>query len=178
MTRTATILWCILIGALTGVYAIIWANLPTVQNYMWIAFIALPLYFCCGADPKLFLQHAVCAVCGVLWGVLTLALLEMGLFANPNVGLFVILLVVVGVCCIVHMVVFPPTVLGGVLSNAPMVFGGYAGIFSQGRTQALGVIATLIGGLALGVLIHMGGLMLRKAAASQPETGEPQLEAD
>ena len=177
MTRTATILWCVLIGAVTGLYAIIWANLPTVSNYMWIAFIALPLYFTCGADPKLLPQHIVCAVCGVLWGVLTLSILGLGLFGGGMADLFIVLLVVVGLCCVVHMVLLPASVLGGLFSNAPMVFGGYAGIFSQGQGEALGVIATLIGGLLAGVLINLGGAFIAKNMnpAAEP-AAEPIVE--
>lgn len=130
---------------------------------MWIAFIALPLYFTCGADPKLLPQHIVCAICGVLWGMLTLTLLSMGLFSSDNAGLFIILLVVVGLCCVIHIVLLPGNVLGGLFSNAPMVFGGYAGIFSQGQGEALGVIATLVGGLLVGVLINLGGTFIAKA---------------
>ena len=173
MTRTATILWCILIGAITGLYAIIWANLP-MGGYMWIAFIALPLYFTCGADPKLLPQHIVCAICGVLWGVLTLAILGLGLFGGGLADLFIVLLVVVALCCVVHMVLLPANVMGGLFSNAPMVFGGYAGIFSQGQGEALGVIATLVGGLLAGVLVNLGGAFIAKnttpAAAPVAET--------
>ena len=178
MTRTATILWCILIGALCAVYAVIWANLPTVQNYMWIAFVSMPLYFCCGADPKLFPQHALCAVAGVIWGVVTLLALELGLFANSNLNLFVVLVVMISVCCIAHMVLFPANVLGGLLANAPMVFGGYSTLFSQGKAEALGVSATLLAGLAVGAMINIGGAMIAKASGPQPAAAEPQLEAE
>ncbi|MCD8349711.1 MAG: DUF1097 domain-containing protein [Planctomycetaceae bacterium] len=167
MTKTSTIVWCIAIGALTGIYGAVWANLPTVQNYMWIGFISLPIYFCSGAAPKLFPQHAVCAVCGVLWGVVTLVILEMGLIPGSNMNLFIVLMVVVGLCCVVHMVILPPSVLGGIFSSAPMVFGGYSAIFSQGMGQAVGVTATLLGGLCLGVVINGCGIVLTKTLCTR-----------
>ena len=178
MTRTGTVLWCIVIGALSALYAVLWANIPTVQNYMWIAFVSMPLYFCNGAAPKLFPQHAACAVSGVIWGVLTLALLELNLIANANLNLLVVLVVMISICCTVHMVVFPANVLGGILANAPMVFGGYSTLFSQGKAEALGVSATLLAGLAVGAMINIGGGILSKSFSGQPEAPEPGLEAE
>lgn len=184
MTRIGTVFWCIVIGALSAMYAVLWANIPTVQNYMWIAFVSMPLYFCNGAAPKLFPQHAACAISGVIWGVITLALLELNLFATPNLNLFIVLVVMISVCCTVHMVIFPANVVGGLLANAPMVFGGYSTLFSQGKGEALGVSATLLAGLTVGMMINIGGGILAKSFSAEPndddndQPGEPQLEAE
>lgn len=179
MTRTGTILWCIAIGTLSALYAVIWANIPTVQNYMWIAFVSMPLYFCNGAVPKLFPQHAACAVSGVIWGVITLNLLELNLFANPNLNLLFVLVAMISVCCMVHLVLFPANVMGGLLANAPMVFGGYSTLFSQGTTEALGVCATLIAGLVVGAMINIvGGLITKTSSQQSGGDPEPQLDAE
>lgn len=181
MTRTGLIIWCVVIGTLSALYATLWANIPTVQNYMWIAFVSMPLYFCSGAEPKLFPQHAACAVSGVIWGVLTLALLDLGLIGNANLNLLVGLVIMISLCCIVHMVLFPANVMGGLLANAPMVFGGYSTLFSQGSGEALGVSATLLAGLAVGAMINIGGGIIGKTFSEQPVVGtsvDAELEAE
>ncbi len=117
---------------------------------MWIGFISLPIYFCGGAKLKELPRYFCCAASGVGWGALTLAGLGLGLFTNSNVNMLVVVTVVVTICCFVHMGLLTEDKLGGLFCNCPMVFGGFAAVFSQGTGEALWVILTLTLGLILG----------------------------
>lgn len=157
MSKKATVLWCVVLGILDAIYCIICSYIPHVQNYMWIGFISLPIFFCGGAAVKDIPKYSLCAISGVLWGALTLVLMGLGLFANPSVNMGIIVTIVVAICCSVHMAFCTEDVLGGLLSNCPMVFGGFAAIFSQGTTEIIGVIATLVLGIILGAIMGAAG---------------------
>ncbi|HIW39918.1 MAG TPA: DUF1097 domain-containing protein [Candidatus Eubacterium pullicola] len=150
MSKKATFVWCIVLGLLDGIYCVICSHIPHVQNYMWIGFISLPIYFCGGAVLKEMPKYFLCAVSGVGWGCLTLWLLGLGLFANADANMLVIVTVVVLIACFVHLGVFTENVAKGVLSHGPMMFGGFAAIFSQGIAEWPWVILTLTMGLVLG----------------------------
>ena len=150
MSKKATFVWCLGLGLLDGIYCIICSLIPHVQNYMWIGFISLPIFFCGGAKLKELPRYFCCAASGVLWGALTLLVLGLGIFSNGNVNMLVVVTVVVAICCFVHLGLLTEDKLGGLFCNCPMVFGGFAAIFSQGTGEIVGVIATLTLGLILG----------------------------
>ncbi|NLZ92107.1 MAG: DUF1097 family protein, partial [Clostridiales bacterium] len=91
-------------------------------------------------------------------GVLSLWAIGLTGIADAGVAMLVTLIPIVSVLCIVHMVLFPKTVLG----NCPMVFGGYAACFAAGGNDTLLVIITLTLGLVLGVLITEGGKIITR----------------
>ncbi|MBM6829819.1 DUF1097 domain-containing protein [Anaerotignum lactatifermentans] len=150
MSKKATFIWCIGLGLLDGLYCILCSHLPHIQNYMWIGFISLPIYFCGGAVLKELPRYFCCAASGVLWGALTLVVLGMGLFANSDVNMLIVVTVIVCICCFVHLGLLTEDKAGGLFCNCPMVFGGFAAIFSQGTAELPWVIATLTMGLVLG----------------------------
>lgn len=150
MSKKATALWCLALGLLDGIYCIICSHIPHIQNYMWIGFISLPIYFVGGAKLKEMPRYMACSVCGVLWGSLTLMALGLGLFTNPDVNMLVCVTVVVAICCFVHLGILTEDKLGGLFASCPMVFGGFAAIFSQGIDEAVWVAITLCLGIALG----------------------------
>lgn len=145
--------WCLGLGLLDGIYCVICGAIPHVQNYMWIGFISLPIYFCGGAKLKELPRYICCSASGVGWGLLTLAGLGLGIFSNSSVNMLIIVTVVVTICCYVHLGLLTEDKLGGLFCNCPMVFGGFAAIFSQGSAEWLGVIVTLILGLVLGYIM-------------------------
>ena len=150
MSKKSMLIWCICLGLLDGIYCILCARIPHVSNYMWIGFISLPIYFCGGAQLKQMPRYLCCSVIGVLWGALTLLLMGAGWIANPNVNMFVMVTVVVAVCCFVHLGLLTEDKAGGLFCNCPMVFGGFAAIFSQGLQELPWVALTLALGLVLG----------------------------
>lgn len=157
MSKKASILWCILIGVLDGIYCLVCAGLP-IASIMWMAFISLPIYFCGGADYKTFPTYFCSATSGVFWGVIGLWAIGLMGIANSGLAMFVTIIPIVSVLCIVHIVLFPKTVLG----NCPMVFGGFAACFAAGGNNILLVIVTLTLGLILGILITEGGKIIIK----------------
>lgn len=157
MSKKAIFVWCIGLGLLDGLYCVLCSHLPHIQNYMWIGFISLPIYFCGGAKLKDMPKYFCCAVSGTLWGALTLVALGWGLF-SADLNMLIIVTVVVCICCFVHMGLFPENKLKGLFSHAPMMFGGFAAIFSQGIAELPWVIATLTMGLVLGwIMGAIGG---------------------
>jgi hypothetical protein len=150
MSKKACFVWCVMLGLLDGIYCIICSHIPHIQNYMWIGFISLPIYFCGGAKLKEMPKYMCCSAFGVLWGALTLLVLGLGLFASPDINMIICVTVVVAVCCFFHMGIATEDKFGGIFSSCPMVFGGFAAIFSQGTTELIWVIATLWMGIILG----------------------------
>ena len=150
MSKKATFVWCIALGLLDGIYCLICNMIPHIQHYMWIGFIALPIYFMGGAKLKELPRYACCSICGVLWGALTLLVLGMGLIADGGVNMLVFVTIIVAICCYVHIGLLTEDKLGGLFCNCPMVFGGFAAIFSQGNGEIPWVMLTLVLGLILG----------------------------
>lgn len=150
MSKKAIFIWCIGLGILDGLYCILCSHLPHIQNFMWIGFISLPIYFSGGAKLAEMPRYFCCAASGVLWGALTLLILGMGIFGNADVNMLLVVTVVVCSCCFVHLGLLTEDKLGGLFCNCPMVFGGFAAIFSQGNAELIWVIITLGMGLVLG----------------------------
>lgn len=169
MSKKAMILWCIWIGLLDGIYCWVCAGLPN-AGFMWVAFVSLPIFFCGGAEYKTFPTYFCSATSGVLWGSLSLWALGLTSIADPGINMLVTLIPIVAILCIVHMVLFPNTVLG----NAPMVFGGFASCFGTGGQNSVWVIITLALGLVLGVLITEGGKIITKIV-DKPVVDEPTV---
>lgn len=158
MSKKAMFVWCLVLGLLDGVYCFICSYIPHVQNYMWIGFISLPIYFLGGAKLAEMPKYMLCSASGVFWGAMTLLAMGLGIFSNGDLNMFVCVTVVVCICCFVHMGLLTDKVLKGVFSSCPMVFGGFAAIFSQGVAEAPWVILTLCLGVLLGwVMGWFGG---------------------
>ena len=159
MSKKAMFVWCIFLGALDGVYCVICAMIPHVQNYMWIGFISLPIFFAAGADNKMLPQMGVCSICGVLWGKLTLIMMGLVPIGNGTVTMFIWVTIVVLFACFVHMSLLDASKCGGLFASAPAMFGGFAACFSQGGANAElpWVCLTLILGLALGGIMVLAG---------------------
>lgn len=153
MSKKACLVWCLCLGLLDGVYCVVCRLIPHVQNFMWIGFISLPIYFCGGAKLRDMPKAICCAAAGALWGALTLVVMGLGLIANSSLNMFVWVTVIVALCCFVHLGLTTENVLGGIFSNCPMVFGGFAAIFSQGTGELLWVILTLVLGIVLGYVM-------------------------
>lgn len=153
--------WTVWIGLASGLFCIIYANLPVMQhNIMWMAFVALPIYFGAGAPLKKF-PHFFCSMLsGVAWGMVMLFFI--GKMVGAGFTAPVAMLVVVGICttlCVgLHMIVLGNTVVGAV----PMIFGGLAMTFYAGGQNLINVIGSLTGGLLLGIAISEGGRLLQK----------------
>ena len=152
MSKKTMIGWCIALGLLDGLYCILCTFLPHVCNFMWIGFISLPIFFAGGADIKQAPRYAVCSICGVGWGALTEIILGVtGL--NWALNYVVVLTIVVGICCYVHMFLLTEDKLGGLFASCPAAFGGFAAIFSQGVGETIPVCCTLVLGVVLGVIM-------------------------
>lgn len=167
MSKKATFVWCIALGLLDGIYCVLCSHLPHIQNYMWIGFISLPIYFAGGAKLAEMPRYMLCSISGVLWGALTLVALGLGLFANGDVNMIVWVTVVVCTCCFVHLGVLTEDKLGGLFCNCPMVFGGFAAIFSQGLGELPWVCVTLCMGVVLGWIMGWVAGPIAKAVDRQ-----------
>ena len=150
MSKKAVFVWCIMLGVLDGIYCIVCSYLPHIQNYMWIGFISLPIYFCGGAKLPELPKYFCCAASGVFWGGLALIGLGMDLTANANLNMILVVTVVVCIGCFVHLGLLTENVFKGLFSNGPMMFGGFAAIFSQGLTEWFWVLITLTMGFRMG----------------------------
>ncbi len=105
-------------------------------------------------------RYLCCSACGALWGAATLVALGLGLFADANMNLMICVTVVVAVCCFFHLGIGTEDKLGGLFCHCPMVFGGFAAIFSQGLgellfTLWLGIVLGWIMGAVAGPISRM-----------------------
>lgn len=153
MSKKAMFVWCVGLGLLDGIYCILCSYLPHIQNYMWIGFISLPIYFCGGAKLEEMPKHFCCAASGIFWGGLTLVVLDIGFISNIHLNMLVFVTIVVCIACFVHLGVLTENVWKGLFSSCPMMFGGFAAIFSQGLAEWFWVLVTLTLGLIFGCIM-------------------------
>ena len=156
------------IGLVSGVFCYIYALLPIVQeNIIFASFVALPIFFgTSGAKLKEYPSYILCAVCGIIWGIIML--LSMGQLASLGVSGPLQMLIVVGIetfaAVALHMVVLGNTIL----NKVPMVFGGLAMTFFCSMYKDIEVITlfnlaiTMVGGLTMGIFISIGGERMLK----------------
>ncbi|MDR2945209.1 MAG: DUF1097 domain-containing protein [Candidatus Adiutrix sp.] len=161
MSKKACFVWCLALGLLDGIYCVLCSHLPHIQNYMWIGFISLPIYFCGGAKLAEMPRYLCCSACGVLWGALTLVALGLGLFSG-DLNMAICVTVIVTLCCFFHLGIGTEDKFGGLFSNCPMVFGGFAAIFSQGNGELIWVIITLWLGIVLGWIMGAAAAPIAK----------------
>ena len=67
-----------------------------------------------------------------------------------NLNMILVVTVVVCIGCFVHLGLLTENVFKGLFSNGPMMFGGFAAIFSQGLTEWFWVLITLTMGFRMG----------------------------
>lgn len=153
--------WTIWIGIASGLFAFIYSYLPVAKyNIMFMAFIALPIYFGVGAPKKLFPNFFCSALAGVVWGLFYLYLINIMVTSGfaPPVALLIVVSVCTFLCVGLHMIVLGNTWFGTV----PMIFGGLASTFALGGQHPLAIFGTLVGGMILGIAISEGGAFIQK----------------
>ncbi|SMC57895.1 DUF1097 domain-containing protein [Papillibacter cinnamivorans] len=165
--------WTVWIGLASGLFCIIYANLPIMKhNIMWMAFVALPIYFGVGAPLKKFPHFFFSMLSGVAWGMVMLFFIGkmMGAGFTAPVSMFVVVGICTTLCVGLHMILLGNTVFGVV----PMIFGGLSMTFCAGGQNLIGVIGSLTGGFLLGVAISEGGRLMQKMKyfSEKPETPE------
>ncbi len=157
--------WTVWIGIASGLFAFIYSYLPVANlNIMFMAFIALPIFFGVGAPLNLFPNFFFSGLSGVLWGLFYLFLINKMVvagFAAP-VALLVVVAVCTFLCVGLHMIVLGSTWFGTV----PMIFGGLASTFADGGQHPIAVFGTLVGGMILGIAISEGGKLIQKASGN------------
>ena len=99
--------------------------------------------------PKL----SVCSICGFLWGIFCLWLIELSAGFGEIPSLIIGVFVSVFLCCAFHMGIAVETVFG----SCPMVFGAFAVCFATGGTNGITVCATMIAGVLLGGIMAISG---------------------
>ncbi len=89
----------------------------------------------------------------VYFGGLTLVVLDIGFISNIHLNMLVFVTIVVCIACFVHLGVLTENVWKGLFSSCPMMFGGFAAIFSQGLAEWFWVLVTLTLGLIFGCIM-------------------------
>lgn len=152
MTTKGKINWSIWIGVWTGIYVLLYLMSPLGQyGFIWITFIALPIFFNGGAARKDYLPQMICSCIGVIWGLIMIAgtnLVSGTGIAMSNAlscGIFTI------TCC--FMMIFKDNTM---LNKVPAMFGGISACFSQGGQHVIPVMITLCLGVSLGLLCNEG----------------------
>ena len=163
MSKRYYVNWCLWIGLMSGIYVLLYSASPLFQyGIMPASFVALPIYFLAGANPREFLEYASSAVAGVAWGCLYLFLLDyltgMGMFLL--LAQFIVVGVVTAVLCAFHFIVTPRVVF----SKIPMMFGAIASSFFGDvlatPERILPLMVTLILGLVLAIACNTGTRLL------------------
>ncbi|MDK2957306.1 MAG: hypothetical protein PWQ57_2802 [Desulfovibrionales bacterium] len=161
MTNRYLVNWSIWIGFWSGVYVYIYLLTPLAgYGVIWMTFVALPIYFNGGAKREEFVNYAVSAVIGVLWGLAYLYcigwLVDVGVEAKLSTAL--VIFVLTTAVCAVHFLM--PKALQ--MKAVPVMFGAIASMFSQNGGKVLPAICTLIGGVFLGLLCNEGSKLLNE----------------
>lgn len=154
-------IWSFWIGLVSGIYCIIYASLPIINdNIIWMAFVALPIFFGAGAKIEEFPHYFSSILAGVVWGLVMLSLIGTlsGLGLTTALSMFFVVTACTFIAVGLHMIILGNTLVGKV----PMIFGGLAMTFASGGTNLTGVIITMSCGLLMGVAISEGGKVISK----------------
>lgn len=159
MNKRFLINWAIWIGVFSGIYCLIYVNLPLpTQSLMWMTFVGLPIYFNGGAKREEYFSYVFSMLAGIAWGLIYLYFI--GIFATAGVSVPITLLVVVALvtiaCVVVHLVFLGNTWL----NKVPIIYGAISMTFSQNGQNLTTVIITLLGGLTLGLICQEGTKLL------------------
>ena len=164
MSAKAKIYWSIWIGVFTGIYVLLYLNSPLAQyGFIWITFIALPIYFNGGALRKDYIPQMIGSCLGVLWGLVMLYFAGMlgGLGAAGSNAVSCGLLTIT--CC--FMMILKDNTM---LNKVPAMFGGISACFSQGGEHFVAIMITLCLGVTLGLICNEGAPFCTKWAGDPP----------
>lgn len=163
MNALGKVYWSIWIGVWTGIYVVLY-NISPLGDYgfIWVTFIALPIYFNGGAARKDYIPQMVSSCIGVIWGVIMFAgagllMNALGMGAVPANGLAVGFLTIT--CCM--MMILKDSTL---CNKVPAMFGGISSCFSQGAAtdRIIPLMITLCLGVTLGLLCNEGAPICEK----------------
>ena len=160
MSKKYVVNWGIWIGVWTGIYVFLYLMSPLAKyGVIWCTFIALPIYFNGGAQPKDYVSYVTSSICGVCWGLIFIFFIELfqkgGMGNVPATALGC--LIFTALCCL-HMMV-PDK---GLLNKVPAMFGGISATFSQWGTNVVPVTATLCLGVTLALICGLGTKVLKE----------------
>lgn len=165
MTALAKFYWSVWIGLWTGIYVLLYLLSPLGQyGFIWVTFIALPIFFNGGAARKDYIPQMICSCIGVLWGVVMFAGADflMGMLGMGGAGANGISCGLFTVTCCMMMIFKDNTKL----NKVPAMFGGISACFSQGAEpdRLIPLMITLCLGVSLGLLCNEGGPLCIKLA--------------
>ncbi len=141
----------------------------------WMSFVILAVYFGMGSKVKDVPAIFLSIIAGLIWGQLNFLFIgllgAMGL--SEAVGMFISIVVMTTVTMGLHL-----TVLGKTpVNRVPFIFAGVALTFSQGGTNEIALVVTLIGGLLLAFVCSLGEDYIFLHFAEQPiAAAEEKLE--
>ncbi len=157
-------IWAICIGILTSLYGLIYSFTPMNSvipgGYLWISLATLAVYFCEGANVKLFVNYACSSLAGLVWGVL--GVMAVGYIASLGFGATVAVCAILFIAAFgvvaIHMILLEKTWL----NKTSMIFATLAFVFSQNGQNIWQIALSMLGGFILGMAISGMGAFLRK----------------
>ncbi len=161
MTKRGLFNWAIWIGLMGGLYSAIYIITPLNKSgFMWMSFVALPIYFNAGAKKLEYFDYVASMVAGVGWGLVCLYFI--GILANKGIPTSLNMGVVVGiatiVCCVIHFCVTN----NFLFNRVPMMFGAMACTFSQNGKNLIAIILTMFCGITLALIMQEGSKLLNE----------------
>lgn len=182
MNNKGYINWAIWISVISGIYCLVYlftvgtftsqSVLPGYQ-IIYATFTALPIYFTAGAKREDFWRYVSSYICGVLWSMVYLWIMDQlsAMGVDPWVNIALIVAIVCTVECALHFTVLsklPFSVVPahfGAISNAFWLSNLTCSILGPGATSVGGfynftafpiLVLTLIGGTLLGLVCQEG----------------------
>jgi len=166
MNKQYLLTWSFWIGLVSGIYCLVYASTTIIdKNIIWMAFVALPIYFGSGAKIEEFPHFFSSILSGVVWGLIMLNFIGFltGNGLSGPVSMFFVVTICTFICVFLHMVILAKTWL----NQVPMIFGGLAMTFATGGTNLIYVIITMTSGLLMGVAISEGGKIIDKMLSAK-----------
>lgn len=148
-------------AVVAAIYAVIYLLSPLGSyGLMWMTFVALPIYFTSGANPKEAPNYICSMLAGLVWGLINIwftnFLLDAGLSAVAANAINLLLMTIVSVG--IHLAFLSKTWF----NKVPMMFGGLAMTFSQGGSNISVIAITMTCGILIAVSYYYGGKWLEK----------------
>lgn len=155
-TKKGLFKWSIWIGLVTAIYCLIYVSISPLasKGVVWCTFVALPIFFTSGAQKNEIPNYIISCIVGVIWGWVFVYVLTWSASYIPfdNVNNMVVCGTLTIICCAIHFCLTEKTFA----NKVNMMFGAIACTLSQGGSNLIPIMITMIGGILLAYICVSG----------------------
>lgn len=155
MSRKAVIFFSIWTSFWSALFNALYGFFPVLGGIPWVMFVCLAVFFGMGLGPKDAPSLALSGLCGCAWGQVDFLLITLfcGICGLSDlIGGFLAVILGTFVTMVLHIHFLEKTPL----RHVPIIFAGVALTFSQGGSNTLGLVLSMMVGITLAGICGWG----------------------